>query len=463
LPTSEPLTPTIYIDALANSGAGVGRTSSGKTVFVHGALPGELVRYDLVHSHKRFDEGLLTEVVEGSAERCAAACPYAGVCGGCPWQVLEREAQLVWKRRSVVDALVRIGGWNADEAEGLVGACVAPGPAWGYRNKVEFEVAAEARSLRLGLHGAGDGAVVAVKRCLLAPKAVAEAPGKLAGALGYALGSGGQDAGLLRVGVRASARTHDVEVALWGTPGAMARSMVAKVVDTALAATSVVRVLVKGAPGARQVSKVEVLGGAGSWSERVGEERMRFSAPSFFQVNTAGAEVLVGAVLEGVRELLGSGGAGGGHVCDLYCGAGTFTLPLAREFGTVLGVERAGSSVRDLRRNLQAAGLDGQVEVTGGDVGRELDVLGGAAAVVCDPPRAGLAGEVRDALVHSRVKGLVYVSCDPGTLARDLRELCGGGFELLRVLPVDLFAQTPHVESVAVLARSGAAAAAGAL
>ena len=205
-----------------------------------------------------------------------------------------------------------------------------------------------------------------------------------------------------------------------------------------------VRVLTKGPQKARRVTGIERLAGRGHWGELVGSERMSVSAPSFFQVNTRGAERLVSLVLEGLRPTEDEG------AMDLYCGAGTFTLPLARRCAWVSAVESYGPAVRDLRHNLDVARLD-NVDAQGGDADREFP-QSDADVIVVDPPRAGLGGAVVDKLSAQDARAIAYVSCDPATLARDLARFRErAAFAIESVVPVDLFPQTFHVETVTIL------------
>ena len=208
----------------------------------------------------------------------------------------------------------------------------------------------------------------------------------------------------------------------------------------------VVRVMSKGEKKARRVSATEVLAGRSCWNEQIGEEEMLISAPSFFQVNTGAAEILIDLVLDALKprpdEL----------AMDLYCGAGTFTLPLARRADYVSAVESYGPAVRDLRRNLERAGLD-NVDVIGGDAVREFPDAD-ADVLVVDPPRAGLAPEAVDLIAETSARDVAYVSCDPATLARDLKRFHEQNvFEPVRITPVDLFPQTFHCETVVHLTR----------
>ncbi|MBM6774066.1 23S rRNA (uracil(1939)-C(5))-methyltransferase RlmD [Olsenella profusa] len=423
----------------------VAHDAEGKAIFVSGAVAGDTVRVRVDREEDRWAHATTLEVLSGSDARVTPACPYASVCGGCPWAALSYEAQTQAKRAGVVDALARVGRMGTERAEALVAPLVSPSEPWGYRNKVELAVSHEGGRVSLGMHGRGEKDVVKVTSCALLDRRHAKAVKAVSGALGYLAGSHHLD--LERVGIRVSQRTREVEVALWDRPGGFPRAQAAKVLADALSPTSVVRVMQKGPAKARKIAGVECLSGAGSWGEQVGDERMRVSAPSFFQVNTRGAEKLVDLVLEALRP------AADEEAMDLYCGAGTFTLPLARRAGFVSAVESYGPAVRDLRRNIDSAGLD-NVDPIGGDAGREFPDVD-ADVIVVDPPRAGLAADVVSRLSEQPARAIAYVSCDPATLARDLARFAEAGtFAPARVTPVDLFPQTFHVETVTLLERA---------
>ena len=202
----------------------------------------------------------------------------------------------------------------------------------------------------------------------------------------------------------------------------------------------------KGDRRARRVAGVEALFGEGSWTEQIGSERMRLSAPSFFQVNTAAAEILIELVMDALHPTEDE------VAIDLYCGAGTFTLPLARRSAYVAAVESYGPAIRDLRRNLETAGLD-NVDAIGGDAVREFPDED-ADVLVVDPPRSGLDEQAIGLIASTSARDVAYVSCDPATLARDLRRFTDEGtFEVVSATPVDLFPQTFHCETVAHLTR----------
>ena len=411
----------LTIERMSYGPDAVAHDESGKTVFVSGGTPGDVVEAEVLSDGERFSKARVASVVSPGAHRAQAPCPYVGLCGGCPWGMLERQAQLAAKQDAVTDAIERIGRYSHEEAASLVKPIQSTGDAWGYRNKIELAPGTANGRFSLGMHLAHSDAVIKVKSCPLFEKAFPKAVAAVEGALGYL--SGRQDLGLERVGIRASRRTKQLEVALWTPTGAFPRTMAAKVLQDACKPTSVVRVMSGGPAKARRVKKVEVLDGKGFWTERISGSEMRLSAPSFFD-----------------------------RVLDLYCGAGTFTLPLARTGAEVYALEAYGPAVRDLRRNLDTAGCS-NVEPIGGDAAREFPEVD-PDLVLVDPPRAGLAPEVIDLISDAAPRAVAYVSCDPATLARDLARFRErGAYEPVSVTPVDLFPQTYHVETVTHLVR----------
>ena len=445
-PKDEGILPCLRIERMAYGADAIAHDDGGRVVFVSGGVPGDVVDVRVTQEKGRFAHGTVKSVVEASPLRVDVPHPYVEQCGGCPWANLAYEAQLTAKRANVTDALVRIGRFPQERAEALVAACVASPKPWGYRNKIELAVATQQGRTTIGMHDRLGRGVATFRGCPLLDTHHDKFARSIVGALSYLTGT--RELGLERVAIRASTRTSEIEVALWTRPGDFPRGQVAKVLSDATKgqATSIVRVLTKGPRGARRVIGVERLLGRGSWSERVGKERMRLSAPSFFQVNTKGAEVLVDLVMGGLSPTEDE------VAMDLYSGVGTFTLPLARRTSWVSAVESSGPAVRDLRRNLEGTGLD-DVDVIGGDANREFPT-GGADIIVVDPPRAGLTQEVVEKLSDQRARAIAYVSCDPATLARDLARFKeAGSFFPLAITPVDLFPQTFHVECVALLAR----------
>lgn len=435
----------LTVESMMYGPDGLAHTPEGKAVFVSGGLAGDVVEARIVDDGPSFARAAIEAVIEPSPDRESAPCPLAGVCGGCPWGGLSRAAQLAAKEANLRSALSRIGKFPADRIDSMVRPIRFTKDAWGYRNKIELAPVRERGRFLLGMHGKDPSQVIKVASCPLFEKKFAKAVKSVIGGLGY-LGNS-RDLELERVGIRASRRTGALEVALWTPTGAFPRAQVSRVLSDAVPATSIVRVMSKGERKARRVSGVEALAGEGSWTERLGTEEMRLSAPSFFQVNTGAASLLVDLVMEALEP------AEDEVALDLYCGAGTFTLPLARRAGFVAAVEAYGPAIRDLRRNLEIARMD-NVDPIGGDAVREFpdeepDVL------VVDPPRAGLAPEAVELVARSGARDVAYVSCDPATLARDLRRFEDeGAYRAASATPVDLFPQTFHCETVVHLSRN---------
>ncbi|HJG36371.1 23S rRNA (uracil(1939)-C(5))-methyltransferase RlmD [Enorma phocaeensis] len=434
----------LTVERMAYGPDAIARTAEGKTVFVTGAVAGDVVEATIDTEGPTFARAHVERIIEPSPNRIQPPCPFVGLCGGCPWGALRREDQLAAKSENLRSALARIGRFSADDIDRLVRPIRHTEDAWGYRNKIELAMREENGHVVLGMHGLNPDQIIRIDRCPLFEKAFPKALKSAAGALSY-LGNS-RDLSLERIGVRASRRTKALEVALWTPTGGFPRAHVARVLEDALKPTSIVRVMTKGERKARRVVKNELLAGQGSWTERIGSEVMRVSAPSFFQVNTAAAEILIELVMDALNP-------GEDDVaCDLYCGAGTFTLPLARRCAWVSAVESYGPAVRDLRRNLERAELD-NVDAIGGDAVREfpadeVDVL------VVDPPRAGLDPQAVELISDTSARDVAYVSCDPATLARDLARFAKRDvFEPVTITPVDLFPETFHCETVVHLSR----------
>lgn len=446
-PAEEPehvtATMRVRIDGLAHGGAAVGRADDGRVVFVRGGCPGDVLDVTVSADKGRYLEADLSGIVEASPERRTPPCPYFGTCGGCQWQHVSHAAQVAAKRAQVADALTRIGRI----AEPPV-AEVVSGPApYGYRNRLELSVGRDANGRpTIGMNEARSDRIVPIEACMLLPERARAYPKALAGAMRYLAGRAPLEVD--RIALRVAVNTRDVEIDLWGPPGPFPRHAVAKTLGDALRPNTVTRVLVKGDARERADLKAEVLAGRGYWRERLSGVTYRVSAPSFFQVNTRAAELLVDLVTGSLAP------DGSDRVLDLYAGVGTFTLPLAERAGAVVAIEGGGSSVRDLRNNLE----DNEVwaEVMPGEAARALAEAGSFDAAVVDPPRAGMAPAALAALLRTGARRICYVSCDPATLARDAASLVEAGYRLVSAVPIDLFPQTWHVETVALFERPSA-------
>jgi 23S rRNA (uracil1939-C5)-methyltransferase len=443
----------LAIDDLAFGGEAVGRVN-GYVVFVRGGVPGDRLRVRVTETRARYGRAAIEAVSIPSPHRVAAPCPYFGRCGGCRLQHIAYEAQLAFKARQVRECLTRLGAAGAFELRPIL---AAPQP-YGYRNKMEFTVAGGVDGPRVGLHEAERyDAVLDIERCLLQSdtmNALLDEVRRQVRARGLTVWDQASEQGLLRfVTLREGQRTGDAMVNfVTAAPDVETLGPVAEALRARVPATASVVLNVNAKKAAVAVGTEEhVLLGRDHIAESLGGLRFQVSAGSFFQTNTVQAERLFALVAEAC-EL-----AGAETVVDLYSGTGAISLGLARRCRQVYGIEVAPAAVADAIRNARANGIE-NCTFLAGEVRHVLPALVRdgvrAEVVVADPPRAGFHPKALTALVALAPARLVYVSCNPATLARDVGDLLGQGYRLEWVQPVDMFPQTPHIEAVARLRRA---------
>ena len=446
---------SLTIDDLAFGGEGVGR-ADGYVVFVPGGLPGDRLRVRLVQVRSRFGRGVIDAVEQPSPHRVEAPCPYFGRCGGCRLQHLAYPAQLAFKAKQVADALARLGGLTGVEIRPIIGA----EETFGYRNKMEFTVARTAAApLAVGLHETERyDSVLDIERCLLQSDRMNALLGETRaffverGLTVYEQDSG---EGLLRfLMLREGKHTGELMTnVVTSAPAVSELAALAQRLQARDTGTSSVVMNVNPKKASVAVGVEEhLLGGRDHIRERVAGLTFQVSANSFFQTNTRQAERLFELVVDSA-ELTGRE-----TVYDLYSGTGAISLLLARRARWVYGIEVAQAAVDDAGVNAAANGITNCTFVCG-EVRFVLPSLIAkgvtAEVVVADPPRAGFHPKALHALATLGARRIVYVSCNPTTLARDLGELVRGGYRLEWVQPVDMFPHTPHIEAVARLERAG--------
>jgi 23S rRNA (uracil1939-C5)-methyltransferase len=457
---------SLTIDDLAFGGEGVGR-ADGYVVFVPGGLPGDRLRVRLMQVRSRFGRGAIESVEEPSPQRVEAPCPYFGRCGGCRLQHVVYGAQLAFKSKQVADALQRLGGLHGVELRPIIGA----DETFGYRNKMEFTVArprgpaphrgplpsGERESIVVGLHEADRyDSVLDIERCLLQSDRMnallTEARAFFAerGLTVYEQDTG---EGLLRFLMLREGK-HTGELMTNVVTSAPAVSELAPLAERlAVRVPGTTSVVMNVNPKKASVAvgvEEHLLGGRDHIREGVGGLTFQVSANSFFQTNTRQAERLFEMVVDS------AGLTGGETVLDLYSGTGAISLLLARRCRWVYGIEVAPAAVDDAGVNAAANSITNCTFLCG-EVRFVLPSLIAkgvtAEVVVADPPRAGFHPKALHALMTLGARRIVYVSCNPTTLARDLGELVRGGYRLEWVQPVDMFPHTPHIEAVARLER----------
>ncbi|NLA58754.1 MAG: 23S rRNA (uracil(1939)-C(5))-methyltransferase RlmD [Firmicutes bacterium] len=441
---------TVEITGLGHAGEGVGRIDD-LAVFVPGAIPGDLVNIEVAEVKRRYGRGRILKLVRPAPERIAPPCQIAGDCGGCQLQHMDYGAQLEWKRRLVVDALTRIGKFPEPKVRLVIGMA----DPRGYRNKVQHPVAEVDGKIALGFYRRGTRNLVPTLRCdnshPLCNQALAVMPHLFEkyGITAYDETSG---RGLMRhVVLRVSTARNQLMVILVTNGEAIPR--VEKLLDdmsTALPElVSVAQNVNRKRTNVIMGESTELLWGEPYIIEELNGLLFAVSPLSFFQINSQQAAVLCQKVVEYAQVKEGS------RAVDCYCGTGSIALHLARAGAQVVGVEVVPEAIIDAKLNVrlnQIEGADfrmGRVETLLPEILSE----GPVDVAVLDPPRKGCEPEVLDALVEARIPRLVYVSCNPSSLARDLAVLARGGYELAEVQPIDMFPHTSHVETVALMSR----------
>jgi 23S rRNA (uracil1939-C5)-methyltransferase len=441
----------LTVDSLAYGGNGVARLN-GFVVFVRRGLPGDTVRARVTKVQRRHAEALATEVLQPSPLRVEAPCTHFPACGGCRFQDLAYEAQAEAKQAQVEDALRRIGGIEDPPLEPILPA----EQIFHYRNKLEYSFTQLEDGPTLGFHKAGRwDEVLEIERCWLTTdlgNAIRNAVREWARGEKLVAYDQAEHTGYLRhLVVREGMNTGQVLVQLVTGPGEkfdtggfidalrrfpQVRSIHWSVNETAAEVTNL---------------PTQLLWGEEAIEEALCGLRFRVRPNAFLQTNTRTAE----RIYDLVRDFAAL--EGNETVYDLYCGIGTIGLVLAHDALTVWGIDISEESIACALENAELNGI-GNAAYFAGNVGQSLEELrdrsGGADVVVVDPPRAGLAGKALKRLGEIGAPRIVYVSCNPTTLAGDLKRLRQEyDYDLRRAKPVDMFPHTPHVETVSLLQR----------
>lgn len=406
-------TVTLQLTDIAYGGEALGRYE-GQVIFVPYAIPGELVRAEIIERRRHFARARLLEVLQPSPHRVEPPCPYFGQCGGCQWQHIKYPVQLEYKMAIVREQLRRLGALLGDPP---VKPPLGTIPPWGYRNHAQFTVSQDGS---LGFLATSSHQVVPIACCLILDEDLNDIYSSL----------DIETMGVRRLSLRAGINTGELMLVLemeGDEPPEIESDL----------PISVAMITSDG--------QVAALVGSTYFHEEVLGRRFRISANSFFQVNTVGAEALV-QIVSSYLDL-----AGDEVLLDAYCGVGTFGLCLAEQVSEVIGIEAHQAAIADAEANAgeleNVTLIEGAVEDVLPNLEKQVDLA------VLDPPRAGVALQVVEALVAMGPKRIVYVSCDPATLARDVRRFSERGYQLIQAQPLDMFPHTYHIECVALLTK----------
>ncbi len=458
-----------FVD-ITHEGAGVAKPE-GIPIFVPYGIPGEKAQIKITKMHKAHGFGRLVEIYEESPDRVEPACPVYKQCGGCHLQQLSYDAQLLAKRKIVRDALERIGKLQNVEVKPVIGMT----DPWQYRNKVQVPIAEQSGKLVAGFYTKRSHDVVAMDHCLIQMEANDQAVQivkNICDKYGMKAYNEQTHSGVLRhVLARFAAETGELMIVLVTRISTIPNKQV--IADEIVAALPNLKSLVLNVnPTVTNVilgDRNKTLWGQDYIVDRIAGLEFEISPHSFYQVNPVQAEVLYEKVLQF------AGLTDEEIVIDAYCGIGTISLLLAKQAKQVIGIEIIDQAVEDAKRNAQRNGISnvefivgaaeailGKKEVT--EVSTDVDQDDSAEAVtvldeveardfnadvvVVDPPRKGCDRALLDAIVNIAPSRIVYVSCNPATLARDLQVLVDGGYEVKEVQPVDMFPMTGHIECV---------------
>ena len=470
----------ITIEDFGDNGEGIGRID-GMAVFVKDTVPGDEARIKIVKAKKNYAYGRLMKLLSPSPYRVEPICPHARRCGGCTLMHVSYEKQLAWKQDRVRNCLKRIGGVQDIDAkmEPIIG--MQPGPdgrtlAVRYRNKAQFPVQRDKDGrIVIGFYAGRTHSVIDTDVCYLQAEVNDEIIRKLRGFMEeYAVEPYNEEnhTGLVRhILTRIGKRTGEVMVCLvlngrelTGKQGKRRNSSQEKYINVE---QELVRCL-QDIPGIASIclnineektnrilgEQCRTIWGQDYITDYIGDIKYQISPLSFYQVNPKQTEKLYAKALE-YADLQGQE-----TVWDLYCGIGTISLFLAQKAGKVMGVEVVPQAIEDARNNALLNGID-NIEFF---VGKAEEVLPAryektgeyADVIVVDPPRKGCDKAALETIIRMSPKRVVYVSCDPATLARDVKILATGGYEVKRVCPVDQFGNSGHVETVVQLVNIGA-------
>jgi len=421
----------LTLSTMSNGPDAIGRDpETGRAVFVPFAIPGETVRAEIVEEKSTFARARLLEILTPSPDRVTPVCKHFGVCGGCHYQHLSYTAQLKWKRQIVIEQLTRIGGI---ENPGVLETIPSPDP-FHYRNHVQLSQTLDGKlgfikSDKSVAHPhlaqaqvSVDESILPISECPIARPEIME--------LFTQIDIDGLDVGQISLRVGADGESILIFESESGEPPDVE-------LDLAISVAAV-----------NKDGEALIMIGNEYLVQEIRGRSFRVSPGSFFQVNTAQTENLVRVVLEALAL------KGGETVLDLYCGVGLFTAFIAPIAARVIGVESFHPAVRDAEVNLDEFNnvelYESSVEDALAHLAASLSQTPTPTYVLLDPPRSGCDKAVIQHLLALAAQRIVYVSCDPATLARDARRLIAGGYRLISAQPLDMFPQTHHIETVAI-------------
>lgn len=443
----------IYIDGFGSMGEGIGKIDNF-TVFVKGAVKGEKVKAKITKVNKNFAFGRVMEIVEKSKDRAEPICPVYKRCGGCQMQHLSYEAQLEFKKQKVIDCIERIGKIKMDSV--TVHDTTKMEPPYYYRNKVQLPVGEKNGEVQIGFYAERSHEIINIDKCYIQFEAANEII-KLVKEWMNKFKIQGYDEetgkGTLRhIMIRKGFKTNQIMLVLVTANEALPykKELIESITENIDGITGIIQNINRKKTNVILGDKEITLWGDNQIQDYIGEFKFNISSKSFFQVNPVQTEKLYAAALKY------AGLTGNEVVFDAYCGTGTISLFLSQNAKMVYGVEIIPEAIENAKINAAQNKVTNAEFIVGKseeEIPKLIERGIKPEVVVVDPPRKGCEKVLLESIANAGPRTVVYVSCDPATLARDLGILSELGYEVKEVQPVDMFPATGHVETVVKLYR----------
>jgi 23S rRNA (uracil1939-C5)-methyltransferase len=412
----------LTIKGISHNGEGVAR-SEGKVIFVPYAIPGEIVQVDIVEEKKKYSRAVLKKIIKNSPYRVELKCPYYYQCGGCSYQHVSYEQQLLCKKKITQESLKRIG-----KIEVSVLDTIGMQKPWNYRNKVTWHISDSSAGKKMGFYRYHSKQLIEIDSCpLLLPKL-----NRISNLIKEILPEIylEEDSSIM---LRQSNYSDQIILEFNNcSPNRTAEKKLSEEIDTIYE---------------KRDGKNKLLAGEGLIREKAGKCYFLLGEENFFQINSKQFDSMINAVVNYLNINKQD------KVMDAYCGSGMFALNVAEKALSVFGIDYSISAIKNARRNAELNGITNCQFISGfceSILPQKKDLFD---RVIVDPPRAGLKPQVIDSIINSSPETIIYVSCNPATLARDLRQFVLNEYKVFAVQPIDMFPQTSHIENVVALQR----------
>ncbi len=444
---------TMTIDDISTSGEGIGKIK-GYTLFLKGALPGDEILVKVLKTTKKYGFGKLIKILKPSSSRVEPICPIAGRCGGCQLLHYKYDSQLEYKRNKVKNALERIGGITDVEVKETIGM----EEPYYYRNKVQYPVGLDKdKKVQIGFYAIRSHTIVESKTCYIQNKfndSIIQKIKEYIDESRLSIYSEQAHQGLLRhIVTRIGYYTKEIMVCLVVNGESIPNeSLLVEKLRTIPHMKSILLNTNKKKSNVILGEDIKCLWGKETITDDIGDIKYKISLLSFYQVNPIQTKKLYDKVLEYVNP------RGNETIWDIYCGIGTIGLYLARHVKQIYGIEIIPQAIEDAKENARI----NHIKNAEFYVGKAEEILPKkhekenikADIIIIDPPRKGCDQALLETLIQIKAKKIIYVSCDPATLARDLKILTNGGYAIVVIQPLDMFAHSVHVETVALMSRT---------